>query len=320
MARPLRIEYPGALYHVISRGNARGMIVRDDADRRKRLDWLRRTVETYGWQLHAFALMGNHEHLFLQTPDANLAAGMQYLNGSYTGYFNRRHRRSGHLFQGRYRGHLVEEEGYFLKVSRYIHLNPVRAGLAARPEAWPWSSYAGYRRASRTLPWVTYRSVLGEFALSESVARRAYVRFVRAAMDGEAGSPFASAAGGLLVGSAAFVARINALLEERPVDSSLPQLEQLRPRVAIERIAAVVAAHFEVDPRDWTPGTRSDDAGRAVAAYLARRRFGHSAGAVAAALGYRSHGSVRNALRRVESAGDDLLGLVDKLYRELASD
>ena len=97
MARPLRIQFAGALYHVMSRGNERKPIVRDDLDRQKRLDWLRRAVETYGWRLHAFVLMTNHEHLFLATPEANLSAGMQYLNGSYTSYFNRRHRRTAVL-------------------------------------------------------------------------------------------------------------------------------------------------------------------------------------------------------------------------------
>lgn len=143
MARPLRIEYSGALYHVMSRGNARKAIVRDDVDREKRLDWLRRTVETYGWRLHAFVLMDNHDHLFVETPEANLSAGMQFLNGGYSSYFNRRRRRSGHLFQGRFKAQLIEEEGYFLEVSRYIHLNPVRAKRIP-PEKYPWSSYPGY--------------------------------------------------------------------------------------------------------------------------------------------------------------------------------
>jgi hypothetical protein len=245
---------------------------------------------------------------------------MQYLNGSYTSYFNRRHRRNGHLFQGRYRGHLVEEEGYFLEVSRYIHLNPVRAGLVARPEEWPWSSYPGYCRAGRSLPWVTYRSVLGEFGASKAAARRAYVRFVHAAMEGEIASPFGSALGGLLLGSTPFVERIKMLLQDRRADKALPQLEQLRPRVAIERIATVVAAHFAVDRNRWKPGVRSDDAARAVAAYLARRHFGYTAGTVAAALGYRSHGGVHNALKRLESGRADLLDTAHKLYRRLASD
>ncbi len=129
MARPLRIEFPGALYHVMSRGNERQDIVRDEADREERLDWLMRTVVTYGWRLHAFVLMTNHEHLFVETPEASLSAGMQFLNGSYTGYFNRRHGRAGHLFRGRFKGHLIEEDGCFLKVKRL----PERKRLRGRP-------------------------------------------------------------------------------------------------------------------------------------------------------------------------------------------
>ena len=98
MARPIRIHFDGALYHVMSRGNNRQAIVRDDLDFKKRIDWYQRTVEIYGWQLHAFAVMNNHDHLFFDTPQGNLSEGMQYLNGGYTGYFNRRHKRVGHLF------------------------------------------------------------------------------------------------------------------------------------------------------------------------------------------------------------------------------
>ncbi len=112
MSRPLRIEIPGGLYHVMSRGNERRRIVRDDGDRSKRwMEWLRRTVETYRWFLHAFVVMTNHDQMFVQTPDPNLSAGMQYYNGSYSSYFNRRHRRSSHLFQGRFKAHIVETQG-----------------------------------------------------------------------------------------------------------------------------------------------------------------------------------------------------------------
>jgi len=170
---PLRIEFEGALYHVMSRSNERRRIVKDDADLARRLDWLRRTVETYRWHLHAFVLMDNHDHLYVETPAANLSAGMQHLNGSYTSYYNRRHGRIGHLFQGRYKAHLIESEGHYCEVSRYIHLNPVRAGLADRPEDWPWGSYRGYHWAAWRQPWVTYERVLEEFGRSIEQARRA---------------------------------------------------------------------------------------------------------------------------------------------------
>jgi len=317
VARALRIEFPGALYHVMSRGNERKPIVRDDGDREKRLEWLRRSVETYGWRLHAFVLMGNHEHLFVETPEANLSAGMRHLNGSYTSYFNRRHRRAGHLFQGRFKGHLIEEEGYFLEVSRYIHLNPVRARVVARPEDYRWSSYPGYVRAGRAVSWVTYARVLGEFGRAATAARGAYAQFVQAGMERPPRSPFAEAVQGMLLGSESFVARIRSFVDARPTDRNVPQLEHLRPRPSVETIVRVVAGHFGVDASGWLPGRRIDDASRAVAAYLARRRFGHPAGKVAEALGYRSGSSVNRAVARVESGNESLRRTAEKLERDL---
>ncbi len=306
MARPLRIEYEGALYHVSSRGNEQRAIVRDDVDRHKRLDWLRRTVETYGWRVHAFVLMTNHDHLFVETPRENLSAGMQYYNGSYTGYFNRRHRRAGHLFQGRFKGHLVEEDGYFLEISRYIHLNPVRAGLVERPEDWPWGSCPGYVRASQKLDWITYARVLGEFGGAAPQMRRSYARFLRAGMANPPSSPFDEAFGAMLLGSHAFVQRVRRLLDEKPDDPDVPDLGQLRPRPALGAILEVTAEHFGVDQTDWARGHRSNNAARALAAYLARRTFGYPATAIASALGYRDHGGVGQAVRRIEKGTSQL--------------
>jgi len=320
MARPLRLQFPGAIYHVMSRGIERRPIVRDDTDRQRWVDWLRRTVETYGWRLHAFVLLSNHDHLFVETPEPNLAAGMQYLNGSYTGYFNRRHRRSGHLFQGRYRGHVIEEEGYFLEVSRYVHLNPVRARLVRRAEEWPWSSYAGYRRRREARSWITYERVLGEFATEPPAARRCYGRFVQAGSDDPPPSPFVGAAGGLVVGSAKFVTRIRGMLRDRPPDPALPQVRRLKGRPALEAIVAAVSAHFGQADAGWLPGERTDDWRRAVAAYLARRRYGYSATAVAAALGYRGHSSVHYAIGRIERGGSGLSELLSRLEKIIATD
>ncbi len=135
----------------------------------------------HDWRLHAFALMNNHDHLFVETPGANLAAGMQFLNGSYTSWFNRRHERVGHLFQGRYKAVLIEDEGHFWEVSRYIHLNPVRARLTDRPERWAWSSYAGYFSPRRCLRWRA-RLLITNQALTPFAPRR---RSGRAAAGGD---------------------------------------------------------------------------------------------------------------------------------------
>src|SRR4030042_5793823 len=129
MARPLRIEFPGAVYHVTSRGNARQTIFIDDEDRGGFLDLLSIVVERFNWICHAYCLMGNHYHLLIETPDGNLSKGMRELNGIYTQHFNRRHGRVGHVFQGRFKAILVEKDSYLLELCRYIVLNPVRAGI-----------------------------------------------------------------------------------------------------------------------------------------------------------------------------------------------
>ena len=263
MARPLRIEMAGGLYHVMSRGNERRAIVRDDHDRQKRLEWLRRTVETHGWSLHTFLVMTNHDHLFVQTPEPNLSAGMQYYNGSYSSYFNRRHRRSGHLFQGRFKAQIIESEGHYLELSRYIHLNPVRTPLVAKPEDWPWGSYPGYHRVSRMLEWVTYSAVLGEFGSDDLQARKAYRKFVRAGMDDPPKAPWADAIHGLVLGSEAFVSKVRKFLEDEPPDRAVPQLTKIRSRPSLEKILSTTAEIWNTDQGHWDSGRRSNDASRA---------------------------------------------------------
>src|SRR5262249_25198243 len=160
MPRRLRIEYEGAIYHVMARGNARQKIVRDDADRRRLIAGLEHTVIRCRWESPAYVIMDNHLHLLLKTPRPNLAAGMQGLLSGYALWVSRRRHRPGHLFQGRYRAEMIEDESYYWTVSRYIHLNPVRAQLVPRPEQWEWSSYPGYRAPRRRQRWVAYDALL----------------------------------------------------------------------------------------------------------------------------------------------------------------
>src|SRR4030043_1793691 len=141
MSRPLRIQYAGAVYHITSRGNARKAIFKDDRDRKVFLNIVEEVKDRYHWLCHTYCLMNNHYHLLVETPDGNLSEGMRQLNGVYTQVFNRRHRRAGHLFQGRYKAILVQKDSHLLEVSRYVVLNPVRAGTVERPDQWKWSSY-----------------------------------------------------------------------------------------------------------------------------------------------------------------------------------
>ncbi len=320
MARPLRIEYPGALYHVISRGNERRPIVADDMDRSKRLDWLRRAVQTYGWHLHAFVQMTNHEHLFVETPEPNLSAGMQYLNGSYTSYFNCRWRRSGHLFQGRFKAHVIDEQGYFQVISRYIHLNPVRAKMVVKPQEYPWSSYFGYIRAAKAWDWITYDRVLLDFGPGKpSARRRRYRQYVEANIETSAECPFKYAIEGLVLGSQAFVDRIRSLITQRDKDPAIPELDRLRLRPSLETIVDRVARRTQSDSKQWRQGRRSDGGGRAVAAFISRSWFGYGCTEIARALGYTSPSSVSRSIRHVEENRDKYektLGLLEKELRK----
>ena len=167
MARKIRVQYPGAVYHVMSRGNRGEAIFRDHRDRERFLATLGEACEKTGWRVHAFVLMGNHYHLLVETPEANLVAGMKWLQGTYARRFNGRHRVFGHLLAGRYKALVVDgqEEGYFGVVSTYIHLNPVRAGLVRAGEArlreYRWSSDPAYVGAARRAAWLETQRVLG---------------------------------------------------------------------------------------------------------------------------------------------------------------
>ncbi len=177
MARPLRIEFPGALYHVTARGNARQDIYLDARDSWRFLDLLGEVCSRYAWRCFAYCLMTNHYHLVVETAQPNLAAGMRQLNGRYSQAFNTRHQREGHLFQGRYKAILVEREAYLLEVCRYVVLNPVRAGLARGPQAWRWSSYRATLGGTAP-PWLAAPELLAMFAPEPEAAARAYRVFI----------------------------------------------------------------------------------------------------------------------------------------------
>src|SRR5580692_5412955 len=174
MARPLRIQYPGAVYHVMARGSHGQAIFADDEDRKRFLETLAEACQRTGWRVHAYVLMGNHYHLLIETPEGNLVDGMKWLQSTYTARYNRRHKLFGHLFQGRYKAVIVDESEpmYFQVVSTYIHLNPARAGLVRigqqRLKSYRWSSYRWYlsRRANKPV-WLELERVMGSFGFRE---------------------------------------------------------------------------------------------------------------------------------------------------------
>lgn len=178
MARPLRLEFPHAVYHITGRGNARQDIVVDDDDRRRFLATLAHVVDRYGWLCHAYCLMDNHYHLLVETPKPNLSQGMRQLNGLYTQAYNRRHHRAGHLFQGRFKAVLVEKEAHLLELCRYVVLNPVRAKAVLHPRQWAWSSYRATVGEAARPAYVTVDWILGQLAKQAHTAQERYRAFV----------------------------------------------------------------------------------------------------------------------------------------------
>lgn len=256
MARPLRIEFPGAVYHVTSRGDRREPIFVDDVDRRALLDVLGSGLDRFDACALAWCLMGNHYHFVIQTRQPNLSLLMRHINGIYTQRFNQRHRKVGHLFQGRFKAVLVDRDSYLLEVCRYVELNPVRAGMVAAPGDWPWSSYAALTGLAPCPPWLDRAAVwgylLGEDARSDASSQkagRAYADLVAAGKD------VALWPGHLrqqmYLGDEAFVLRMQALASDRAVgNKEIPRAQRASPKSLQDWLAqlpsrdeAIVAAH-----------------------------------------------------------------------------
>jgi putative transposase len=179
MARPLRIEYDGALYHVTSRGNERKAIFKNDSDRTLFLDTLAQVSKRFHWICHAYCLMDNHYHLVVETPDGNLSKGMRQLNGVYTQAYNKRHGRVGHLFQGRFKGILVQKDSHFLEVCRYVVLNPIRAKTISHPRQYKWSSYRATAGTAQADPCLTPDEILNHFGRGKAIAQQKYHDFIQ---------------------------------------------------------------------------------------------------------------------------------------------
>ena len=260
MARPLRLEYPGAVCHVIARGNERRAVFREDRDRELYLERLEHYQKRFGFRVYAYCLMTNHVHLAVETGKVPLSRIMLGLQGSYTQAFNRRHGRVGHLFQGRYKCLVVQKDRYLLALVRYIHENPVTAGIVREPPDYPWSSDRWYRM--KDIPaWLDVNSVLGMFGRQRRTAVRAYRTFM--ARSEGADYEDLQTFGQLVKGDEEFATRI---LEQ----SSEPEV--VRRSLSVERVARAVAQVLDLKVEDMRSARRSRDlsSARALAGYVGR--------------------------------------------------
>ena len=241
MGRPLRIEYPGAYYHVTTRGNERKDVFKSQRDREKFLSYLESAATRYGAVIHAYCLLSNHYHLLLETPSGNLSQIIQHINGAYTNYFNTKRKRSGHLFQGRFKAILIEANEYATELTRYIHLNPVRAGMVKRPEEYPWSSYRDYIGERIPPGWLKTGFVLGYFGNKSSAAGGKYKKFVEDLLGKECESPLNAAVAATMLGCAEFIQEITERhLSDKQMDRDLPALRTLSNRPPLDAIVQTV--------------------------------------------------------------------------------
>jgi len=245
MGRPIRIEYPGALYHITSRGNERRNIFLNDGDRVKFLQILEDYHDRYGILIHSYVLMDNHYHLVLETPRGNLLMVMHGINSSYTGHFNRRYGRSGHLFQGRYRGILVEKDTYLLSLSRYVHLNPVRSGVVRRPAQYRWSSYLGYIGKGEELQWVEYAWVLSQFGKEKRWARERYREYVEEGLRVKEPSPLRNLQGQVILGGQGFIERIKGMLKGKRLSEGIVGRKRLFRHPTPEEVVGAVSKAYK---------------------------------------------------------------------------
>ncbi len=240
MARALRTDFDGALHHVTCRGNEKRAIFYDDHDRITFLSFLGEAVKRFGWSVTAYVLMTNHFHLVVQTPNAGLSRGMHWLNTKYVCWFNRRHRRSGHLYQGRFKAFLVERESYLLEVLRYVVLNPVRAGMAKHPADYRWSSYRATAGLETPFDWLDLDSALGSFAPVQEIARSYYIEFIEQRL-GSTENLWDHLKHGMFLGGEQWIREMRKIVEAKPRSTDHPKLQRSVGRPQMPAIVAAVA-------------------------------------------------------------------------------
>jgi REP-associated tyrosine transposase len=297
MARPLRLEFSDALYHVTSRGNERRPIFRTNRDRQTFLLFLGQATRRFGWSVTAWVLMTNHFHLVLKTPDPNLSKGMQWLNSAYANWFNRIHRRCGHLFQGRFKAFLIDEESYFADVLRYVVLNPVRAKMCERPEEYRWSSHRATAGLEKAPDWLDVTAVHRLFGPDAAAAQPLYREFVLAKIGCE-DRLWDKLTNQLYLGTEEWVKRMRRQIETKPRSTDHPRTQRAAGRPKMHMIVSAVA-EVAGETAEAIRTTRGHIL-RNLVAWLGWHEGLVTLRSIAASLRLRSEGHISNLIRRCE--------------------
>ena len=277
MTRPLRVEYAGAYYHVINRGNNQENIFLNDRDKEKFIEYLEKASERFSIIIHTYCLMNNHFHLLVETAEANLSVAMQWINVSYATYFNRKRGRRGHLFQGRFRAILVDADEYLKHLSRYIHLNPVRAKMVSAPSNYKWSSYSWFVGKRKTPGFMDTDFILSSFGKNIKEAKKNYKDFVEGVDINSIESPSKQLTEGFILGDSDFVKWVKEnFLSKRKNHKEIPQLKKLKPKVNPESVVAAVCREFGCSEDHIIVKGRKKNKAREVAIHISRDISGMS--------------------------------------------
>jgi REP element-mobilizing transposase RayT len=255
VVRPLRIEFCGALYHITARGDRGEAIYEDDDDREMFLGTLANVIAQHNWRCHAYCLMTNHYHLIIETPDANLSKGMRHLNGVFSQASNRRHRRVGHVFQGRFVSIIVDKDSYLLELTRYVVLNPVRARIVDDPGDWQWSSYAAMVGPVRAPDWLLTDVLLTHFGTRRGEARERYRQFVAAGQGGE--SIWKHLRQQIYLGDDNFVQRTQEKIDTVGDELCIPRIQRRAPVRSLDEIFRVSNSRGEAIAAAYSSGAYS---------------------------------------------------------------
>jgi len=310
MARPLRITFPGAFYHITSRGNEQKNIFKSNFDRDKFLEYFESAAFRYDAIIHGYCLMDNHYHVLLETPSGNLSQIMRHINGAYTTYFNVKRKRSGHLFQGRYKAILVDIDEYAKELSRYIHLNPVRANISDTPGDYDWSSYPYYIGKKKPPKWLYRDFILGYFGKNTTSAQKGYKSFVERLLKDTYESPLAKVVSSTILGGSDFIEYIKKhYLSGAKTDKDIPALKELSKKVSLEEIFTEVETNF----------TNEQGIERNLKIYLSQKYSGKNLQEIAKHFGIGASGISQASRRFSEILRKDrrLMKQVEKIEKKL---
>ena len=297
MSRPLRIQFPGAWYHVMNRGARKQVTFQDDSDRKDFLSLLKAIHHRYQIEIHAYCLMGNHYHLMVRIKLPNLSQAMRHLNGVYTQRYNKRHNIDGPLFRGRYKAILVDAEDYLLRLSRYIHLNPVSDGFVNKPEDYPWSSYRYFTVQPSNPSWLNIDETLSRFGAD--LKREAYGAFVCEGIDDEVEYFFNRLRLKSILGDEVFFEKISDFyLKHNEINYEISEAKSLVKPLDIRFIFKVVASHFGVSEESIYLSRKKQNLPRCVFIYVAREKAFATLKDIAGFLGMVSYTSVSKALSK----------------------